>query len=188
MVEANIGPGTILAVASGAFVAEAFHVWLCLAMTRDALDRGFSEWLALRVARAAITTHVAATEREIRSIVIESRTVETHDIRVAALVLGVTVLAEKLRLIFRDAAMEASQRRHVGTNFLVTIHTQRRLFGRDERSVTVRAIVFQVGMTFDHRTGHDQAFETRSKGKPRHEQRQYQHGACPAVQSHDQYI
>jgi hypothetical protein len=188
MIEADVGPRTIFAVASGAFFAEALHVRLGLAMTCDALDRRISERLALRVTCSAIAPKVAAAQREIRPIVIERRAIQTYDVGVAALVFGMTVLAEKLWLILRDAAMEARQRRHVGPNFLVAVHTQRRLLGRDERSVTIRAVVFQVGVTFDHRTGHDQSFETRSKGQARHEQRQYQHHACPVMQSHDQYM
>jgi hypothetical protein len=185
MIETNVGPGTVFAMATGAFFAESFHVGLCLTMTCNALDRGFSERLALHVTGTAVPTDVAAPERKIRSIVIERRTIQTHDVGVAALMLGVTVLAQQLRLVLRDAAMEARQRCHVGTNFLVTVHTQRRLLGRDERPVTVRAIVFQIGVTFDHRTGHDQSFEARCKRHARHEQRQNQHDACPTVQSHD---
>jgi hypothetical protein len=131
---------------------------------------------------------MAAAQRKIGSIVIERRPIQPHDVCIAALVFGVTVFAEKLRLIFGDAAVEARQRRHVGTDFLVTIHTQRRLFGCDERSVAIRTIVFEVGMTFDHRAGHDQSLETRGKRQTRHEQRQYQHDACAEMQSHDQYI
>lgn len=142
MVETNIGPRPILTVASRTFFAQALHVRLRLAMAGGAFDRRFSELLALRVTGAAVATHMAAAQREIRSIVIECRTIQTHDVGITTLVLGVTVLAQKPWLIFRDAAMEPRQRRHVGTNFLVTIHTQSRLLARDKRSMTIRTIVF----------------------------------------------
>jgi hypothetical protein len=76
-------------------------------MTGDAFHRSFSERLALRVAGTAVTIDVTAAERKIRSIVIERRTIKPDDIGVASLVLGVTGLAEELRLILRDATMEA---------------------------------------------------------------------------------
>src|SRR5512144_758175 len=114
MIETNVGPRTIFAVAAIAFFTETLHVRLSLAMTRDALDRCISERLALRVTGTAITPDMAAAKRKIRSIVIERRTVQTHDVGVAALVFGVTVLAEKPWLILCDAAVEARQRRYVG--------------------------------------------------------------------------
>jgi hypothetical protein len=107
MIEADVRPRTIFAMASSAFFTQALHVRLCLAMTGDAFHRSFSERLALRVAGTAVTIDVTAAERKIRSIVIERRTIKPDDIGVASLVLGVTGLAEELRLILRDATMEA---------------------------------------------------------------------------------
>jgi hypothetical protein len=185
MIKTNVGPGPIFSVAIGAPLTEPLHVRLCVAMTRNALHGRFSERLALHMTRAAIATDMAAAQRKIGSIVIERRTLQTHDVGVATLMLGVTGLAEQLRLVFGDAPMETRQRRHVGTNFLVTIHAERRLLGRYERAMAVRTIVFQIGVPVDDRTGHDQSLETCSKGQPRHEQRQYQHDVCPVLHSHD---
>jgi hypothetical protein len=63
----------------------------------------------------------------------------------------------------------------------MAIHAQCRLLGCHERPMAIRTIVFQVGVPADHGAGHDQSLETRSKRQPRHEQRQYQHDAWPAM-------
>lgn len=175
----------MFSMATGALLAESLHMRLCVAMTRNALHGRFSERLALHMTRAAIATDMAAAQRKVGSVVIERRTIQTHDVGVAPLMLRVTGLAEQLRLVFGDAPMETRQRRHVGTDFLVTIHTERRLLGSYERAMAVRTLVLEICVPADDRAGHDQSLQTCSKGQARHEQRQYQHDACPPLQSHD---
>ncbi len=106
MIETNVGPCPIFTMAVGAFFAQSLHVRLRVAMTGDTLDRCFSERFALCMTRAAIATDMAAAQREIGSIVIEGRTIKTHDVGVATLVLGVTGFAQQLGLVFGDASME----------------------------------------------------------------------------------
>lgn len=101
---------------------------------------------------------VLADQREIREVMFERCVVQLHDIGVTAFMIRMTVgaiLIERLGISSVVAAFIVDVRSDV----LMTIETQRALFGTFESQVTGAALGFVFGMALDDVTGHHQRFD-----------------------------
>lgn len=95
MVVARILFPTTALVAIGTLVAQIAAMNVLLAMTLNTLAGGFAVLLAYAMARHAARGAVAALQLEIGHIVVKRFRHQKHDVRLAALVFTVTVLAFK---------------------------------------------------------------------------------------------
>ena len=96
-------------------------------------------------------------ERKIRQPVIELHRIETHDVRVTALVLGVAAAALTVAGI-RHAAVEPGGFAHIGRNILVTVETQCGLGPAVAAVVAVGAGFFLFDMRAADLAGHQERF------------------------------
>jgi hypothetical protein len=101
---------------------------------------------------------VGSLELKICEGVIEHLTIELDDISRPALVIGMTCLAVSPGDI-RPAAMQSLLRVDVIGDRLMAIQAQPRLRALGESLMTIGAVAFQLGMTFNERPGHDEALE-----------------------------
>src|SRR5947209_19862871 len=154
MIEARLLP-IALGVARFAFRAKRPLVRIVLAMTRGA-SRGRRALLrAGRVAALALHRLMSALQRKVGLRMIEARLVQADDARLAALVLGMAEVA----LAVLQPAVIAALRAHVGGDFFMAVEAELRLRGAVEAHMAVAAVLFQLGVRLDERSGHDRPLE-----------------------------
>ena len=158
VVERLDAPPCLLAVAAVAFLAEPPFVRVRSLVTVEALARCVAEFHGRAMAPLAACRLVRALELEVRESMIERLPVELDDVGAAALVIGMAGSAFGLRCI-GPAAMEAAPLFAVRRNFLVAIQAQSRLPWPREWLVAIGAVLLELGMPLDQRTGHDHALE-----------------------------
>lgn len=95
---------------------------------------------------------------EIGAPVVEGFLIHEHDIGGASLVVGMAACAIGAGYI-SYAAVETLCRVDIARNFLVTGGTELCLPGLLERFMTFAAGIFELGVTLDKQTGHDQPFQ-----------------------------
>lgn len=126
------------------------------------LDVGFMAVVTLRLG-------MVADEREIGPVMIEALPVESHDIGIAAFVVGMASEAGTTAGL-PVAAMKAQLHFDVGRDVLVAIEAQGALFVAIEGLVTSLAIGLELRVTLDDFTGHDQGLDL-GIGNGRYERR-----------------
>lgn len=157
MVELRVRPrGGVVARAAAAAQLALMNV--SFLVTCDALIRRLAERLASGVAAAASGARVAAGEREVGEIVIECRGAEFDDVRLAALMFRVTRTTLRALCVWHATVIAPSGARVRG-DVLVTGEAQLRLTRPVAAVMTLRAILFEVGMTFDHLAWHQKLFD-----------------------------
>lgn len=156
------------AVATGAILAEGFLVDVLFRMTTDAGRWRIAMLFLWPVAVAAGRVPVCTLERVIGQGVIKGLRRQAHDIRVAALVVGMAVPA--LALPRRAGSpVKALLAEDVGGNLVVTVQAQGTLFITREGHMALAAVFFDFGMTADHRARHDETFPVQGAGNNRHQ-------------------
>ena len=111
-----------------------------------------------RVTIAALSVHMTAQQREIRVLVVEVVFIQSDDVSVATLVIGV---APRTRRPARTPvlAVKAGTRIDIGRDFLVAVEAQFTLFAAFETQVAVGALFFVLGVSLYKFARHDQRFE-----------------------------
>jgi hypothetical protein len=164
VVERHLTPRPFRSVAGRAVLTEALPVWLVVAVAADAGRWRVAELLVRSVAGDAADRRVPSPQRKIGSTVIETVTVEAHDVGVATDVLGVTRAARLRGRVAVEEAVQTASLAEVGLHCSVTVETQHVLLSRDERTVALPAIVFEVGVTLDDGPGHHESLEAGGPG------------------------
>ena len=144
-------------------VAEIAHVAIVVGMAGNAL--GFSSMERLPGFVTIVADHIDVTvaQRKIGQVVIEIVTVEPRDVRIPALVVGVTTRAGRACDIGRQR-MKAGSGVQVFRDVLVAVETEVALLLARETRVAVRAFGFGVGMSGDQRARADHALERAELG------------------------
>ena len=110
---------------------------------------------------------VASGELKIRKNVIERLPVELHDICIPAFVIGMALLALRLRGIVTLSMHPASKFPVLG-NVLVAGETKARLGGFCESLMAIRAVLFELCVAFDKRARHNEFLEDVLRGCGQH--------------------
>ena len=152
-----LAPGRV-AVAALALLSERSFVRLVLLVAAHARRRGVAEFLARGMAAVAPGCRMGAGQLEVAEGVVERLGIEEHDIRSAALVVGMTVLAFDA-LNIRTPAVETRLAVDVPGHVLVAVETEPALARFRERLVTVPALLLELGMALDHLARHDELLE-----------------------------
>lgn len=122
VIESRLFPGRRV-MAGRTFLAECTAVAIILAVTAETFAFCLAKFLALLVTTVAGDIRVLAFELEIGSGVIERVAVETEDIGVAALVIGVALLAGNSGLMLQ-LAMETAFIGDIGRDHIMAIGTE----------------------------------------------------------------
>ena len=141
---------------------------------------GVAERHAADVAIAAGCVTVRAGQWKVGVHVLEDLDVETHDVRVAALVLGVARIASGA-VDCRTAAMKACVRSDVVANVPVADEAQIALALIAARFMTTFAIVLNVSVRLDHAARHDECLERERESERRHDHTNAQRGEIQSV-------
>lgn len=140
--------------------AEIAFVSIGLAMAVDACSRRLAEFDVWRVATAARGGGMRTGELEVGCRMVEGFAIQLDDVERPALVVGVAVLAVRRRRSAL-AAVKAALLGAICSNVFVAIEAALGLRLFLEFLVALAAIVFELGMPLNHRTGIDQLFKQR---------------------------
>jgi hypothetical protein len=124
----------------------------------EAASGRVAEFCHLRVTLAAPHGPVGVPQLEIRRCVIEGLAVELDDVGIPPHVIRMTMGAFLCPCI-RLAPVESPARQPVRGYFFVARKTETRLRLSRERFVTRAALLLELGMSGDERTGHNQVLE-----------------------------
>lgn len=128
---------------------------VCVLVATIALAHGLVERRVVHVAALAGNAPVCAGQGKVREIVGEQRTVETDDVGIASLMVGVTAHAAKY-VNSGLSAVKARTRRNIGGNALVAVGAQPALRLPVESDVAIAAVRFQIGVALDQISRHEQ--------------------------------
>ena len=145
-------------MASGAFGPQASCVRIILLVTGDAIRGRFPHPLPRLVAARARDTRMSALEQEIRQIMAKCLRIQSDNVGLPSLVIGVAGPA----LAFPDRrvpAVESLSLCDIGSNRLVAIDTETRLRLLRERFMALRAVFLELGVPLDERPRIDELFE-----------------------------
>ena len=120
-----------------------------------ALAHSLVEWLVVHVAALAGNAAVCAGKGEVREIVGEERAVETDDVAVAPLMVGVTADAAKY-VNSGLSTVKACTRRNVGGHALVAVGAEPTLCLPVQSDVAIATVRFQIGVALDQISRHEQ--------------------------------
>lgn len=116
--------------------------------------------LLRQMAVAALVVRVLAEQREVSEFVIKCIRVETDNIRVAALMVGMAAGADGTTGT-TILAVKAGFCIDVTGDFFVTVEAQSALLAAFETLVAVGAVFLVLGMRLDNLARHDQCFDLR---------------------------
>jgi hypothetical protein len=120
-----------------------------------ALAYGLVEWLVVHVAAFTGDGSMCPGKGKVREIVGEERRVETDDVAVAPLMVGVTAHAAKY-VNSGLSAVKARTRRNIGGNAFVAVGAEPALSLPVQSDVAIATVRFQIGVTLDQISGHEQ--------------------------------
>jgi len=159
VIEARLAPA-LLAVTAGAVAAELAGVGVVGGVTPRAVRRRVAAVRARLVAALAGDALVGAAQRVVRRIVREGARVESDDVGVASLVLGVADAALRRTHRWRPA-VEAGLGANVRRDRLVVVaaEAERILLRSLEGGVALRAVGLEVRVRLRDRARHDEPLE-----------------------------
>jgi hypothetical protein len=158
MVEHFDARPTVLVVTALARFAKSTFVRIDRLMTIHALAGRTSEFRRCIVTFVAGDRDVSTVEREIRETVIKCLAIELNDVRAATLVISVTISAFLFRRV-RLASVKAPARQPIRCNLFVARKAQVALRLSRKRHVTLRALLFKLGMPLDERPGSNELLD-----------------------------
>lgn len=147
-------------MATVAGLAKTAMMRVVLPMTADAASHRFTELLARRMTAAAACSAVTAGQREVGPSMIEQPCIDRDDIGVSALVIGVTDNAFFF-LGGGKTAVKTGTRLAITADIFMATHAQGRAGLVGAGVMTGRTVFFDVRMSFDNPSGHQQPFQTR---------------------------
>ena len=160
MVEVNVYPVRLI-VTVGACLGRILLVWFVLRVTGVALIRSIAMFFVRNMTVYAFQLRMVPEQFEIRELVIKRLFVESENIRIATLVVGMAGSASVAPGIFRSSVVTQVQFDIDGDEFM-TIQAEISLPGAVERQVTGRTIGFDIGMAGYDIAGHDKRLDRLS--------------------------
>lgn len=148
----------ILAVASTAVLAQPPLMGLNPLVAGDALTRRIAKFHFGFVAIRACNASVPPFQTKIGKIVIENIAVQLHDVRAPPDMVRMAMFAMGFCNI-AAATVKACTGCNIGSDILVAGDAQACLIGLFERRMAALTLLFEIGMAFDERSGHDQSFK-----------------------------
>jgi hypothetical protein len=148
----------VFTVALVASLAELAFVRIARLVAVEAEPGRIAKLGVLNVTIAARRRLVSALQAEIRSCVIESLAIQQHDIGASAFVVGVADPAFLFRRV-ELVAVKASARQPVRCNLLMTFEALAGLRLPRKCGVASEALLLELGVTLDERTGHHQSLQ-----------------------------
>jgi len=131
-------------------------VHIIVQVTGNAGPRRLAEFLALYVASVALDLGVKAKQDIVGERMIERRCVQSDNVRVPALVLGVTVATGATGV---QPSMKAGVHGYVPADLFVATQAQIGLLLFLEWNVTLATVRFNISMALDDLAGHDQGLQ-----------------------------
>lgn len=157
MIERLDARPTIVVVAALARFAKSTFVRIDRLVTTHAAAWRTAEFSRRIVTLVAGDRDVSTVEREIRETVIKCLAIELNDVRAAALVIRVTRSAFLFRRVCL-APVKTPARQPIRSNLFVARKTQVALRLSRKWHVTLRALLFELGMPLDERPGSNELF------------------------------
>lgn len=158
MIEGLDALPSLFIVAVVAFFAEASVVSICLSVATDTVTWGFAKLRLGRMASGTWDYLVCTIDHKIRECMIESIPIELHNIGTPPLVIRMTALA--FAAFGRGlTAMKAALLLTISGHILVAGKAQAALGRFREGFMATGAILLQVGVLIDQRSGHHHPFE-----------------------------
>ena len=174
VVEERFGP-VASAVTGNTVVAELTQVRVVFLVAADTGGGRLPTRFALRVTLAACDVVVSTLQLEIRQGMIECRFVQYHDVDVTAFVIGMAIGTLKY-LFSRKASVKAGVGRNIVPHVFVTDDTKLKLGPVGQWIMAGIAFVFDVCVTRDNGSRHDQPLLQRgSAGRRNIEQHREHH-------------
>src|SRR6516225_11923678 len=152
MVERLDACPSILAVTALARFAKSTFVRIDRLVTIHTPAGRLTKFRRSLVTFVASDRRVSTVEREIRETVIKCLAIELDDVRAATLVISVTISAFLFRRV-RLASVKAPARQPIRCNLFVARKAQVALRLSRKWHVTLRALLFELGMALDERPG-----------------------------------
>ena len=148
----------IVVVAALARFTKSTFVRIDRLMTIHAQAGRIAEFRRCIVTLVAGDRDVSTVEREIRETVIKCLSIELNDVRAATLVISVTISAFLFRRV-RLASVKAPARQPIRCNLFVARKAQVALRLSRKWHVTLRALLFELGMPLDERPGSNELLD-----------------------------
>lgn len=166
VVEADIHPAGVR-VAARAVLAQGAGVRIVVAVAADAIGRRLPKGRLVGMAVAAGHSPMGPSQGMIGEVVVEACRVQSDDVRVATLVIGVALPTRGIAGP-RRAAVEAGVRSAVGSDLLVTLQAECILRRRRKGDMAAAAIALDVGVPLDDLSGHHELLDVDGAGTRRH--------------------
>ena len=149
---------SLLGVAVIAFLAQPALVRIVCFVTAETAPGGLAVFHALCMAAIAACSLVGTHQCEVGERMVEGLAIELNNVELTPFVLGVARLALPFRC-FGVAPVESTRGLPVCSNRLVAGQAKPGLRLARKGLVTVVAVLFQLCMSADERTRHDELFE-----------------------------
>jgi hypothetical protein len=141
----------------------------------------FAVFLAFDMAFLAFGFAVLAAQFEIRALMVEGLCIELGELGVAASMLGMTLAAVGNRF---ELAVEPQTLAKIAADVLVALDAQRVLPGAFETDMARLAVMLDLGMVLDQRSGHQHRFDRLRRRRSTEKEQDKQRQAAPETQ-HD---
>lgn len=158
VIEAVLFP-TARVMATAAALTERATVMIVGLVTAVTIAARRAKFLAGLMTATALQFAVFAFQWEVGRRVIEGVAIETDDIRLTTLVIGVTLFARQRRVVF-ELAVKALFCRDIRTDHVVTGNAQLILRLLFEGDMAFGALGFQFSVPLDQLARHQQCFKT----------------------------